>query len=228
MRSYLMWALFISIVLHLIFGPFVGRYKPYASATPEIQRISLRNEPRTATPKPTPPPRPLEPARLVKPANVAQVPKPRLRVVHATSKSSGSPGEQRYVEAKPGAEGIRAGPAQAGSPGPQITAAAALAPSPTPKPACAQPHVDAAVKSAVAPDYPAIVQQQGVSGVTQVKVTLTETGVVSDASVYQSSGNALLDRSAMTAARQSTYAPEVENCVKVSGSYVFRAEFSAQ
>ncbi len=101
-------------------------------------------------------------------------------------------------------------------------------PAPTPKPSCAQPHVDAAVTRAVEPDYPELARRQGVTGTTQIKVTLADSGAVTDAQVYVSSGSSALDAAAIAAARRSTYAPEIVDCRQRAGSYLFRAEFSAQ
>ncbi len=55
---------------------------------------------------------------------------------------------------------------------------------------------------------------------------LVECGrLVLAATVFRSSGSPLLDRAALQAARQSSYAPEIDDCVKVAGDYIFRADF---
>ena len=81
---------------------------------------------------------------------------------------------------------------------------------------------------AIEPEYPELARQQALTGTTQVKVTLAESGAVTDAQVYASSGSPALDAAAVAAARRSTYAPEIDDCRPRAGSYLFRAEFSAQ
>ena len=81
---------------------------------------------------------------------------------------------------------------------------------------------------AVEPDYPDIARQQGAVGTTQVKVTLDATGNPVDVSIYKSSGNAALDQSAMKAARATQYNAETQNCDKIPGSYIFRADFTGE
>ena len=58
-----------------------------------------------------------------------------------------------------------------------------------------------------------------------VKITLSPTASITDASILQSSGNAQIDNSALRAAHQSSYSPKIDNCTPVSGSYTFRANF---
>jgi protein TonB len=90
------------------------------------------------------------------------------------------------------------------------------------------PNADAATTNAVQPDFPEIARQQGAAGVTKVKVSLSATGGVVAVSVYKSAGNAALDQAALAAARASSYTPEIENCVKVPGNYIFSADFTNQ
>ena len=234
-RNFLGWAFLISIGIHLVFGPFLGNYKPYTQQDKEIEKVSVTKKikvvvptPPPPTPPPTPPPKSTPPPK--KETAPPQTKKLKLNVVHTHSKSSG-PAETTYVAPPVGDENGNpngnsnkgpAAPAAAGTP------AAPATPAATPKPACANPHVDATVTRAVEPEFPELARQQGAVGVTQVQVTLTETGAVSDAKVYKSSGNASLDKSAITAAKQSTYSPEIDNCEKEAGTYLFRAEFTAQ
>jgi TonB family protein len=78
----------------------------------------------------------------------------------------------------------------------------------------------------VVPNYPALARTRGVRGVSYVAVTLDATGAVTEAHVYQSSRSKELDDAALDAARRSGYAPEVFRCEPVSGTYLFRAEFT--
>ena len=80
----------------------------------------------------------------------------------------------------------------------------------------------------VTPDTPEMAREQGITGVSQIEVTLDASGAVMSASVYKSSGSAALDNAALAAARASRYSPALESCHAVGGSYLFRAEFDAQ
>jgi len=88
-----------------------------------------------------------------------------------------------------------------------------------------QPHVDAATTNPVVPETPETAREQGATGSVQVKVSLSATGSVLATTVYKSSGSPLLDEAALRAARQSSYAPEIDDCVRVAGDYIFRADF---
>ncbi len=77
-------------------------------------------------------------------------------------------------------------------------------------------------------DYPDIAREQGAVGTTLVKVSLDVAGNVTDASVYKSAGNAALDQAAIKAAKATSYTPDIVNCVKTPGSYLFKADFNSQ
>jgi TonB family protein len=79
----------------------------------------------------------------------------------------------------------------------------------------------------MAPDYPDSARDLGLGPVTVlVEVTVSPSGALTDANVYKSSGNSAIDREALRAAHQSTYAPKLVNCSPTSGQYLFRAEFN--
>ncbi len=92
--------------------------------------------------------------------------------------------------------------------------------------ACLTPNSDATTAKAIAPEYPDIDKQQGVSGTAVIRVDLDASGFLVNAAVASSSGDATLDAAALTAARASTYLPEKRNCQDVPGSFLFRAEFN--
>jgi TonB family protein len=95
--------------------------------------------------------------------------------------------------------------------------------------ACPNENGDAAISgAAVQPDYPAEAREAGATGVTQVKVTLNSRGAVTDAWVYKSAGNPDLDKAAILAATATKYTPEIVNCHPISGSYIYRAEFTGE
>ncbi len=91
--------------------------------------------------------------------------------------------------------------------------------------ACTKPNVDPMPIDAVAPDLPKSQwPARKVSAI--VLVTIAPNGKATAARVFQSSGNANVDRAVVTAAEKSTYSPKVVNCVPVAGSYLFRADFT--
>lgn len=120
-----------------------------------------------------------------------------------------------------------------GTPAPPVDATAGTGPTgapqtpvvvtPTPKPACSAPDVDAKAVAAVAPERPA----EATSGAAnaQVRVQLDANGNVTGASIYQSSGDQVLDMAAVRAAKASRYAPEERDCKNVPGSYLFDVDF---
>lgn len=58
-------------------------------------------------------------------------------------------------------------------------------------------------------DYPAAAWQAGIEGVTTVRFTITDKGRVEDVSVAESSGNADLDKAALTCVRYWRYKPAI-------------------
>ncbi len=111
---------------------------------------------------------------------------------------------------------------------PGVDAAPTAAPfvaTPTPKPACSAPDIQAKTIDAQTPDKPDDAQAQGLVGTVKVKVDLDASGAVLGASIYESSGSMELDRAALAAARRSSYAPEERECKDVPGSYLFTVDF---
>jgi protein TonB len=234
LRNFLGWAFVISIALHLALLPIVGRSRPLPAAPEPHRDILFTFTIPTPPPHPRPTPRPMPRAPL--PARthptqsaarpLAHAPQIHHELSHQAVSAALVPepaGTDGSATAGAGG-GVSEGPGDASSAG----TGSAATPSPTPKASCAQPHVDAAVTRAVEPDYPELARQQGLTGTTQVKVTLAETGTVVDAQVYASSGSPALDAAAIAAAKRSIYTPEIDDCRQHAGSYLFRAEFSAQ
>ena len=89
---------------------------------------------------------------------------------------------------------------------------------------CAVPDVPADVVRANEPSIPVAAQIQGVCGAVRVLVSLDEQGSVTGTHI-QSSPSALLDGSALAAARLSTYRPALHDCAPVPSSYVFAVEY---
>jgi TonB family protein len=240
-RTFIFWAFLISLGLHFLAIPFVHlraqeqekEKDQIVSVSKKIKVVVPTPPPPTPTPPPpTPPPKQTPPP--VKETNPPPQPKLKLNVPKSTSKDGPST-ENKYVPPPKGSEdAVPNGTADTGkvvsaSTAPPATPAPTPppTPTPTPKPECANPNADASIKgTAVEPDYPDIARQQGATGTTQVKVTLDATGNVVGAEVYKSAGNPALDRAAVAAARETSYVPEIVNCVKTAGSYLFRADFT--
>jgi TonB family protein len=62
-------------------------------------------------------------------------------------------------------------------------------------------------------------------GTTQVKIDLNSDGNLADESIYSSSGNYWLDQAAMRSARLTKFTPEVANCQRIAGAYLFEVDF---
>jgi TonB family protein len=152
---------------------------------------------------------------------VVQQPQPKLKVnlVKTTSNAAGASTENTVSQPKTGSE--------EGNPQGQGTASPAPAVSVgTPKPACANPNVEATVTNPVQPDYPESARDLGLGAVSvEVEVTVSASGNLSGATVYKSSNNMSIDQAALRAARQSTYSPKLVDCQPTNGSYIFKADF---
>lgn len=102
---------------------------------------------------------------------------------------------------------------------PQTLAASEQAPS------CATPHADAALAGTPFFEMPEIAQARGDKGSSVVQVDLLPNGGLNHYALEQSSGNPVLDDSALRTARMSKYQPETRNCVSISGSYLLVVDF---
>lgn len=102
---------------------------------------------------------------------------------------------------------------------PQMLAASEQAPS------CATPHADAALAGIPYFEMPEIAAARGDSGTSVVEVDLLPSGALNHYALEQSSGNPVLDDSALRTARMSKYQPETRNCVAISGSYLLVVDF---
>lgn len=105
--------------------------------------------------------------------------------------------------------------------------AQAQQPSPVPSASCDRPYQSATVVKPVTPEYLASARGLDLRPVTVVmEVTVDASGKATRAVIRRSSGNADIDDSALRAARASTYASKVFDCVPVEGTYIFRAQFN--
>ncbi len=90
---------------------------------------------------------------------------------------------------------------------------------------CAVPYAPAKVKTAFL-DYPTIAEEMHAEGTAKVGISLSEDGKVSRAWPIQSTGNAILDRAALDAAKDGSYDPERSQCQAVGGDYQLDVNFS--
>lgn len=216
-RTYLTIAFLLSLLINAattLVMPDLTRHRAEDEPLPTVT-IDHRHPATIHTPPPTPPPTPAphRPHHRVVSKPIA------VMVPHASALSHQGPVAPPYVAPK-GAEG--------GS-GPDVLAPAAPVASAlpaTPAPLCSNPNQDASVTDPVAPEYPDSMRDMGYGSVSVlVQVTLDARGSLVDAKIAQSSGNEAFDRSALRAARESTYAPRIANCQPAAGTYIFRADF---
>lgn len=110
--------------------------------------------------------------------------------------------------------------------GPDIASTAApIVATPTPRPACSAPDVPAKTLVTQSPIVPDDASAGALAGTAKVRVDLDDSGKVVGTSIYESTGSMELDRAAISAARNSRYAPEQRDCKNVAGSYLFTVDF---
>lgn len=228
-RNFLLAAFGLSLLLHLLAVPFFPTLGPHKEDQ-NVEKVSVTKKIRVKVPTPPPPtptPHPTEPPKSTPPPKTQLQPQPKLKlnVPKTTSNNSSSSNSQsKYVAPKSGSEnGV---PNGVGTAAPRVVAPAAT-PAPTEAPpACRTPYQDATSPNQVPPDYPEAARSLGLGPVTVlVQVTISPSGSLQGAKIYQSSNNMSIDQSALSAARQSSYSPKIVACKPVEGTYLFRAQF---
>lgn len=227
-RSFIGWAFVISILVHFFVMPLFPRLNQHHEEQ-AVEKVSVTKKivvkvPTPPPPTPTPPP-PTPQPKSTPPPKQQQQPQPKLKlnVPKTTSNnSSTTSSESKYVAPKSGSsQGVPSGQGTAPPAPPAPTA-----PPGTPKPACKTPYQDATVVQQAQPEYPDSAREQGLGEVqVAVKVTIGPSGSLVNAAISQSAGNMALDQAALSAARQSTYAPKIVNCQPIQGDYLFRVTF---
>ena len=224
MRKIFFWGLAFSLLVHLIIGAIVASYRPPRAVEPErlivarVHAVTIA----TATPKPTPRPTPkpvATPRPTATPHESKAAPPLKLNVPKATALNPKMRTERRYIAPPRGSENGAPGAngnSQGSGSGTRGNGSGA---------ACANANVPAHVIQAVDPVYPDAAAKEQIYGTVLVAVTLSDTGAVVSTMIQKSSGNEALDASALSAARESEYAPDYINCRPVGGTYIFRAIF---
>lgn len=202
----LIWALAISIALHVAFAVAM-RTMHRVEAAPEQQPTHIRIIDRLRTPPPTPAPTP--PARPHEARPTA--PHVHVNLPRASANAGTAHGHAVSV--------ATSGPDVPGDPN-----AADGTPAPPPRPVCSTPDAPARALSAAMPETPD--DATGLPATAEVRVTLDAQGHVTATEIYRSTGQLALDRAALSAARNSTYAPALAACQAVGGSYLFRVDFA--
>ena len=239
-KNFLLYGFAISIALHLIGGPFL-KFQNTQTTEEQPQKVTVVRVP---TPPPTPPPTPTPhptlpptppPKQTPPPQQTPQPQQPKIKIntLKTTSKSNG-PTEAANKYTNGNTQGIPQGQGtSAPSSAPPATPAPATAPPtatprPTPTPqSCARPNVAATTIHPVEPDTPPMAQQQGISGVVQVVVSLNADSKVTGTRV-QTSPSAILNSAALSAARQSSFQTEIRDCKPIAADYIFSVEFNSQ
>ncbi|MHB8434026.1 MAG: energy transducer TonB [Candidatus Tyrphobacter sp.] len=217
-RNFTGWAFALAIFLELIALPFYHSLNQVQSGPTEkpftIAKQTIKPPPTPPPPTPTPPPTP-QPRQT--PQHVVH-PNPRPLLVHPPPVHSQGAGSQTQTHYTP--------PPNASVNGnPQGTATASPAAA-TPA-SCPNPNREATVISKATADYPQSAQELNLGDVTvEIKVTVGASGTLQDATVYSSSHNMAIDQAALRAARESTYAPKLVNCVPTVGIYLFDVTFT--
>ena len=236
-RNFLLYGFGISIVLHLLLGPFIHFQQTHTEEeTP--QKVTVVHVPTppptpppTPTPKPTPPPTP--PPKETPPPKqtpAPQQPKIKINTLKTTANTHSTTTEETNKYTTGNTQGIPQGQGTAApaSAPPATPAPPPPTPKPTPTPlACAHPNVQATTLQAAEPDMPQIAQQQGISGTVTIQVSLDTTGHVTAAKVL-STPSALLNNAALQAARNSKFQPAIQDCKAIAADYTFLVEFTSQ
>gem|GEM_PF-3231853 len=97
-----------------------------------------------------------------------------------------------------------------------------------PPPACEAPYRPAAMTHVVGPEIPTAAVAERLSGESLIKVFIADDGAVLQATVFRSSGSAVLDQAARAAAEKTTYAPEAVLCRPSGGFFMYRADFNTR
>ena len=217
------FAVALSIAAHFLLGPLI--HVKFVDAAPEkkIPHVTIT---RIVPPTPSPTKPPIQKSTPHKPQHSKRS---QPRAPHVANTSNPDVASGGAVQ-KPG-DGTDGTPtvSDTGTIG-VATAAPTATPAitPTPKPACSAPYVEASTIEKYAPEMPTMAREQGLSGNAEVQVDLSASGQVLNAKIVDSTGSSLLDNAAVDAAKRTTYSPKIVDCNRAPGSYLFRVEFKGE
>ena len=154
--------------------------------------------------------------------------RPAATLIRSTAKSTASPSPQATCPStdlilKPDTSGRTPSELQivTASPAPIIMA------TPASDSKCAIPFRNAETIRAVTPDYPNAARKLNLGEAhVMVLVTLSPKGAIINARITHSSGDHSIDMAALDAARKTTYAPKIVDCKPITGTFLFRFDFS--
>jgi periplasmic protein TonB len=198
----------VSAVLHFVLGGMIRVSWVHEPAEQRPTKVSIDTLV-TPPPTPTPTPRPsAEPS--VQPLRKPQVAQRQPSIAQKALMLA--PVHAPVVSATGSAPQITALPAQDES--------QSVQPQTSPTPMDARDIIiSARFIKRVGPIYPDIAIQQAAEGTVIILVTIGPDGTAGDVRVWQSSGIAALDRAALQAAEQSTYAPPEVNGEPATQTY---------
>ena len=208
----LTWAIAISLATHAVFIYWAQNLNTGQADTTTQPDVIRLEHPKRVPPPPTVivTPKPVEPAKP-QPTTRHQVPNPPRTANNVVAPTGEHP------------PGPVASADPFGPPGPGPTGP--VEPTEAPTASCSAPDVPAHVLVTATAETPEVAQEQGVTGTTQVEVSIDPDGRITATSIYRSSGSRALDDAALAAARQSTYKADVRDCEAVAGSYLFTVVF---
>jgi protein TonB len=212
-NRFLTWTIAISLAAHAVVIYWAqGMNLSYAD-------VPLPPDPiRIDHPKRIPPP----PTVIVTPKPVVPMHPQQTTQHHPPTPPTSTDNRNTTTDEHPGAV-APPGPPDVGPP--QIGPTGPVEPTETPAPSCSAPEIAAHVLTTATAETPEVAQEQGITGTTQVEVSIDPDGKITATSIYRSSGSQALDNAALAAARQSTYKADVRDCEAVAGSYLFTVVF---
>lgn len=207
-----------SACIHFIVGAsaesMIPKFRPEPSPSPQMIILDRFSTP---TPAPTPVP---SPTIAVAAPKKAPSPVRHVITIHTPARTERGP-IHRSIEPP----AMTDGPPSTAAPSVIEPTAMPVAPQ---TPAAAVAIMPSAFVHQIQPEYPQIARDEGAQGDVMIRVTIGPQGEVVDALVAVSSGNASLDAAALNAAKDSTYAPPLENGVPTTQAYLIVYTFSLE
>lgn len=212
--GYVGWGFILALTLHAVLVPFARAPGQPAAGPQQPSIMNVATLPKK--PPPTPPPTPTPPPHhVVRPRESQPSSQARPRPPHVPN-AVGSPQPPVQSTTEPTTPANVGLPVSA-SPIAQATVAA-----------CPQPDQDAHTVTLAAPEYPPLAEQEGAGErVVQVAVTISPAGSVVNEAIVSTSGIASIDRDALRVARETTYAPRIEDCRPVQGTYKYVIDYQS-